>query len=192
MAPDEQAFTVFYRRHYGDVERYVRRRLAGDAVRDAVADVFLVAWRRFSEVPPEAALPWLYAVARHTLANEVRGARRAASLRARIEQQPEVHAGDPADRVAGQLALAEVFGALPEISQEIVRLVAWEGLTIAKAATVTGCSVSAATMRLHRARQQAHEALARVAAQSGDCTRPGAPAGERPGAPAAEKKEARS
>ncbi|GAA0221646.1 sigma-70 family RNA polymerase sigma factor [Cryptosporangium japonicum] len=168
MTPDEQTFTVFYRRYYGEVERYVRRRLAGDAVRDTIAEVFLVAWRRFSEVPLEAPLPWLYTVARHTVANQTRGARRAASLRARIEQQPEARADDPADRVAGRLALVEVFDALPEISREIVRLVAWEGLTVAEAASVAGCSVSAATMRLHRARQQAHEALARVTAQPGD------------------------
>ena len=58
--------------------------------------------------------------------------------------------------------LAEVFDALPEISREILRLVAWENLSLTEAADVAGCSVPAATMRLHRARQQAHAALERV------------------------------
>jgi RNA polymerase sigma-70 factor (ECF subfamily) len=162
MAPDEQDFTAFYRRHYDDVERYVRRRMTGEAVRDAVAEVFLVAWRRFSEIPREAELPWLYTVARHTLTNATRGTRRAFSLRERLQQQPAIHAPDPGARVADRLALVEVFNALPESHREILRLVAWEGLTVAAAAAIAGCSVPAATMRLHRARQQADEAFRRL------------------------------
>lgn len=38
---------------------------------DAVAETFLVAWRRLPEVPSgEEARPWLYGVARRTLANQ--------------------------------------------------------------------------------------------------------------------------
>jgi RNA polymerase sigma-70 factor (ECF subfamily) len=41
----------------------------------AVAAVFLVDWRRFADVPDDAR-PWLFAVARKTIANQNRGLRR--------------------------------------------------------------------------------------------------------------------
>ena len=50
------------------VAAYALRRTSPEAVEDAVAETFLVAWRRLDEVPAEP-LPWLYGVARRTLAN---------------------------------------------------------------------------------------------------------------------------
>jgi RNA polymerase sigma factor (sigma-70 family) len=164
MDTDEQVFTALYRRHYRHIERYVRRRLIGEVTRDAVAEVFLVAWRRLDEIPSGAALPWLYTVASNVVANQSRGAQRAEFLRARIEQQPVPRPPDPANDVVDQLAVAEVFDALPALSQEILRLVGWEGLSVSEAASVVGCSASAATMRLHRARRQAREAIEAAAA----------------------------
>ena len=39
---------------------------------DAVAETYTIAWRRFSDVPPdEGALPWLYGVCRRVLLNRV-------------------------------------------------------------------------------------------------------------------------
>jgi hypothetical protein len=57
--------TELYDRHGRDVLAYALRRASPDDAADAVADTFLVAWRRLAEVPaePEARL-WLYGVAR--------------------------------------------------------------------------------------------------------------------------------
>ncbi len=53
-------FRGVYRRHYPDVVRYGLRRLDGMAAAEELAqEVFLVAWRRRSEVPART-LPWLY------------------------------------------------------------------------------------------------------------------------------------
>src|SRR5437764_4567152 len=64
-------FHEIYTRHREDVTLYVRRRVAADSVDDLVAETFLVCWRKLDGVPREP-LPWLYAVARKTLANHHR------------------------------------------------------------------------------------------------------------------------
>ena len=50
--------------HYEAVQIYCFRRLRADDVNDAVAEVFLVAWRRIDQLPAGRELPWLYAISR--------------------------------------------------------------------------------------------------------------------------------
>src|ERR671935_449765 len=69
----DSRFHEIYERHREEVTLYVRRRVAADAVEDLVAETFLVCWRKLDDVPREP-LPWLYAVARKTLANHYRAA----------------------------------------------------------------------------------------------------------------------
>jgi RNA polymerase sigma-70 factor (ECF subfamily) len=52
----------------------------------------------------------------------------------------------------GDEALAAAFAELSENDREVLRLVAWEGLSLAEAATVLGCSAIAARVRFHRAK----------------------------------------
>ncbi|GIE78751.1 DNA-directed RNA polymerase sigma-70 factor [Actinoplanes philippinensis] len=158
MAKSEERFTVLYEQHYDAVERYVRRRLDDAAVRDVVAEVFLVAWRRLPEVPDDA-LPWLYGTARRVLANEFRGAGRRAALTVRAADHGEFQVDDHADEVAGRVSLAAALAGLPEPYAEALRLVAWECLTLRQAAKAAGCSLPAFAMRLHRARARLRQAL---------------------------------
>jgi RNA polymerase sigma-70 factor (ECF subfamily) len=99
-------------------------------------------------------LPWLYAVARKTLANERR-------KRARVAHGQEVPAGGPAPLGDGALAVA--FNALNERDREVLRLIAWEGLSLADAATVLGCSAVACRVRYHRAKSRLASRLAPAA-----------------------------
>jgi RNA polymerase sigma-70 factor, ECF subfamily len=60
----------------------VRRTPDPQDAADVVAETFLVAWRRLDAVPSgEQARPWLYGVARHTLANRQRSELRRNRLR---------------------------------------------------------------------------------------------------------------
>ena len=52
------------------------------------------------------------------------------------------------------MELAAAFRSLSEADREILRLAAWEGLTVAAIGTVIGCSAVAAKARLYRARQR--------------------------------------
>jgi len=128
---------------------------------DAVAETFIVAWRRLDDVPAgDDAVPWLYGVARRTLANQRRGLRRRARLAARLEQDAHttpLSTGAPSSP-AGDAALAALVR-LSASDQELLRLVAWEELSHAEIATVLGISVNAVAIRLHRARARFAQAF---------------------------------
>jgi RNA polymerase sigma-70 factor (ECF subfamily) len=156
----EAWFTSLYATHYPDIVRYGLRRLPdADAATELAQDVFVVAWRRRSAVP-ERPLPWLYAVARHTVANRWRHGRAAPTLLP-LTEADQVPAGliEP-DAMAPVLDLHRALRELPEADQEILRLVGWEDLSVADAAAALGCTRSAAAVRLFRARRRLRSALA--------------------------------
>ena len=137
-------FEQIYAEHVKAVRAYVRRRAPGDVVDDVVSETFLVCLRRIDAVP-DAALPWLYGVARKTLANERR-------RRARTSPVPSEAVADP--EPVGDGILAAAFAELGERDREVLRLVAWEGLSLRQAATVLGCSAVACRVRYHRAKSR--------------------------------------
>lgn len=151
---DEQRFARVYQETYDAVEAYVRRRIHPDQARDVVAEVFLVAWRRFGEAPAASPLPWLYGVARRTLANTRRADRRRTGLTELLAAQPRRDVDDHAGGVADRLHLAEAFDGLSATDQEVLRLAFWEELAPRDAATALGCSSATFQVRLHRARKR--------------------------------------
>jgi len=156
---DQQSdwFRAMYARHYPDVVRYGLRRLGGLAAAEELAqEVFLVAWRRRTEVPGYA-LPWLYGVARRLLANHWR-AQRAAPPGVPLTETATM--ADRHDAVTDLLDVRSALAGLSEDDQEILRLVGWEQLSLAEAALVLGCGTTAAKVRLHRARRRLRDALA--------------------------------
>jgi RNA polymerase sigma-70 factor (ECF subfamily) len=137
-----QRFEQIYADHADAVRAYVRRRAPHAIVEDVVADTFVVCLRRIDDVPREP-LPWLYGVARKTLANERRRRSREAPASADVVYEPEP---------AGDAVLASAFAELSELDREVLRLVAWEGLSQREAALVLGCSAVACRVRYHRAK----------------------------------------
>ncbi|MEU2212510.1 sigma-70 family RNA polymerase sigma factor [Streptomyces hygroscopicus] len=162
MSTDD-AFDAAYREHYWAVSRFVARRLDDQAweVEEVVAEVFAVAWRRRADLP-ESPLPWLYGVARNCLANTVRGKGRYRRLLARLGHHEVTRGGrtvaSPDAERPGSWVL-EALSRLTETDQEVLRLTAWEELTVEELGTVLGCGRSAAAMRLHRARRRLREQI---------------------------------
>ena len=142
----ESRFRDIYERHRDDVMLYVRRRVAPDSVDDVVAETFLVCWRKLEEVPGQP-LPWLYAVARNTLANHHRTTARQAGVSDRRSDE----AFSP---IGSDQGLARAFVRLSEPDREVLRLVAWEHLSLRDAARALGCSHVACRVRFHRARRR--------------------------------------
>jgi RNA polymerase sigma-70 factor (ECF subfamily) len=145
-----QRFEQIYAEHREAVGAYVRRRAPEALVDDVVSETFLVCLRRIDRVPPEA-LPWLYAVAWKTLANERR-------KQARAAHSDALPVGAPVP--VGDGVLATAFNALSEGDREVLRLVAWEGLSLTDAATVLGCSGVTCRVRYHRAKRRLASRLA--------------------------------
>jgi RNA polymerase sigma-70 factor (ECF subfamily) len=161
--PDTR-FEALYAEHYGRVLGYVLRRAPASVAGDIVADVFVVAWRRLDRVPEEP-LPWLLGVARRTLANERRGVRRRVALVEALRDTSGAATGETAGSSELRM-LADAVERLGEADRELLKLIAWDGLTTRESAIVLGISHGACRVRLHRLRRR----LAR-AVDSGGATR---------------------
>lgn len=152
-------FERIFQAHRRAVASYARRRGGPGVVDDVVAETFLVAWRRFDEIPGDA-LPWLYGVARGVLANQRRAGNRQDSLEQRLAAQPPRPSVDPADAVGEKQVYRAALAQLPDLYREALMLVAWEGLDGRRAARAAGCSRAAFEVRLHRARRRLEHELA--------------------------------
>ncbi len=148
-------FERLYRAHGQAVYRYCLRRTSRDDAKDAMADVFAVAWRRFDSIPnDEGQLPWLYAVARNVLSDRRRSHRRRDRLTAKIASHAPESVEGPETQVvrsAEYQAVVEAIGKLPQTDQEIIRLIEWEGLEREQVATMMFVSRAAIDKRMARA-----------------------------------------
>jgi RNA polymerase sigma factor (sigma-70 family) len=155
--------------------RYAQRRLENrDAAWDVVTDTFTSAWRHWDRHPVAAELlPWLYAIASNSVRDQRRSAERRRRLVARLSALPALrHVTDPAEGVVLSQSITEAMARLPEADREILRLVAWEGQTDARAlGLVLGLSPGTARSRVHRARR-------RLRAELGDAGQPDASRGD--------------
>jgi len=150
----ELRFRALFLDAYPALRRYARHRgLLGPDADDLVAEVLTIAWRRLDDVPRDDPVPWLFATARNVWRNGLRSNRRRDDLVRRlplpIVQGPPP---EPADHSSADIRRA--LDALNDDDQEILRLVAWDGLTTRQLAVTLDCKEPAARVRLHRARQR--------------------------------------
>jgi len=157
----KQRFDELFAAYRSDIVAYCTWRAASSSdAEDAVAEVFLIAWRRLDDVPDgDAARVWLYATARRVLANQYRSRRRRIALQDRLEGvAAEAH--DWAAITDG--VVHEALRRLSPRDREVLLLAEWEGLTPSQISTVLDCPNVTARGRLHRARRRfraAYEAL---------------------------------
>jgi RNA polymerase sigma-70 factor (ECF subfamily) len=150
----KQRFDALFAAYRSDIVAYCtwRAATASDA-EDAVAEVFLIAWRRFDELPDgNARRIWLYATARRVLANQHRSRRRRVALQDRLAESA---ATEPQDWPPSRTSDGVVHEALRRLSprdREVLLLAEWEGLTPSEISTVLNCPTVTARGRLHRAR----------------------------------------
>lgn len=149
----ELRFTALYDTHAQAVSSYLARRLPAPDRGDALAEVFTVLWRKIDDVPDKAR-PWLFGIARKVAANQVRAGGRASRLRQHLAAQPSPAAGDFVDASNTATDLARAFEELRESDREVLRLLAWDGLSVSDAAQALRCSSAAVVTRLHRARRR--------------------------------------
>lgn len=150
-------FELLYVKHAPAVKAYILRRTNASIADDLVAEVFVVCWRRFAEIPVDP-LPWLLGVARRVLSTQRRTEQRGAALRERLA---DTLSAPPAAHPAEETALACALAQLPEPDRELLLLIAWEELSAAQAAVVLNVKPATVRVRLHRARRRLAKALAR-------------------------------
>jgi RNA polymerase sigma-70 factor (ECF subfamily) len=154
---DKARFEQVFRDNARAVLSFALSRTQPEEAKDVVAQTFLVAWRRFAEVP-EDPLPWLIGVARRTLADLRRADRRREALRSRLSSRYRTVSASVDLDVPEQLHLRGSIGAalraLRPDDRDILVLTAWRDFTVEQLAEALGCSKPTASVRLHRARRR--------------------------------------
>lgn len=163
--PDRQSrFRALYISAYGDVLRFIQRRIPPAHAEDVAADAFLVAWRRLDDAPsrPGDLRAWLFGIARNCLLNSLRGDGRRDALAVRVAQAfPSAGhlAGNEAELVAHRIDLAVAWRRLSATDQETLALTVFEDLTSPQAGRVLGISAATYRLRLLRARRALSQEL---------------------------------
>ena len=105
---DRDAFGELFRLHHGRVYRLARAHL-GEAADDVVAETFLRAWRGLGRYRPTGVpfAAWLYGIARHVVADELR-------RRSRVRVTAEVPDRPSEPLEDDRLTLAAAIRRLPE------------------------------------------------------------------------------
>ena len=147
-------FEALYTATYADLLRFVQRRTDRHLAEDAVAEAYVVVWRRWADLPrdPGDARAWVHGVARQVLLNVQRGDRRRRALGVRLADARSVTDGDQ-DAAALRIDVARAWDRLTEVHQEALALSALDGLTAPQAGQVLGISPVAYRLRLSRARR---------------------------------------
>ena len=141
---DADAFEQLYRQHHAGIYRFFRFHLGTD-VDDAVAEVFLRAWRglpsyRDVGVPFQA---WLFGIARHVAVDELR-------RRGRCEPRDDLPEGAVEPMSVELLDLRNAVELLPQIQRQVIELKFLLGLTndeVASALRTTSGAVNAKQWR---------------------------------------------
>lgn len=154
----EAAFTELYRSHIEAIVNYSSRRISSDAAVEVVAETFAIAWRRFDDIPEGAELPWLYGVARKSIANHRRGQLRRTALHDKLR-----NGWSPDTQLLGDFSelshLRKALESMSDRDRDLLMLAGVEELKPAEIAMVLDVSPEVAWNRLSRARSRLRAAL---------------------------------
>ncbi|MFD1720442.1 RNA polymerase sigma factor [Amnibacterium endophyticum] len=173
VSGDGESFGVVFDRHRDRVRRHLTRLLdTPQDVEDAVAVVFLEAWRRRSSVRlvQGSVLPWLLVTATYTANNARRSARR---YRALLDRLPPP---EPAVDDTSLLEESDVVAALRRLSeadQQILTLCVLEEWSERDAAEALHVRPGTVKSRLHRAKRRLVKQFERLTAVGGEEVRHG-------------------
>lgn len=168
LAGEREAFSTLVTRHQAALYRHARGLgLDAAAAQDLVQDAFMKAYLRLRQCrDPERFLPWLLGVSRHLALDWLRDVRRREEPLEAAGEAP-AHDGGP-DRHEARDAVAGALAGLPDILREAFLLRHRLDCSYEEIAEITGASLSAAKMRVVRAREALRAAL--DAERAGDVT----------------------
>jgi RNA polymerase sigma factor (sigma-70 family) len=163
-------FAGIFDRHYGELHRYLRRRIGTGPAADLAAETFVTAFTRrgaYRAQGPDAR-PWLYGIAHNLLRNYVRHEHRRLAAYARRGAEPAEDAGAlaefgladaRADAAAASGPLRLALAGMAAGDRDVLLLFAWADLSYAEIAQALDIPVGTVRSRLNRARQRLRAAL---------------------------------
>ena len=153
MSNPQEQFTELWHAEAPRVLAFASRHVGAEAAHDVVAETFMIAWRRWGELPTPP-IGWLLVTSRKVMQNRARASRRNRALEERIALLDGVaaHAADFADTALTRRDALERLARLDDQHREALLLVSWDGLTNDQAAAVLGIKPATFRRRLSRAR----------------------------------------
>lgn len=150
-APTLRTVESFIRREAPALLAYFERRVAHSDAPDLFGETLLVIWRRVDSLPvdEQEARMWLYGVARRVLSSSRRGSVRRQALVQRLRDEA---ATDPPPQHSRDSELDAALAALSPVDAEIIRLLHWDGFTLAEIAQHLGRPPGTIRSRYSRAR----------------------------------------
>lgn len=142
---DREAFGALYKEHHGAIYRLARFYL-GAAAEDVVGETFLRAWKALPRYRATGApfVSWLYGIARHVVADELRKGKRSEPREVLPEQ--EVHKTED-DRLALNAAIAQ----LSDEQRKVIEMKYLLGMRNPEVAQLLGKSIGAVNAMQGRA-----------------------------------------
>jgi len=159
-------FEAVYAEHFDFVWRNLRRLgVPESALRDATQEVFLVVYRRLGEFIPRGTLrSWLYSILRRVAMAQKRQYR--LQQPAEIQRDPladDFHPDPETDAIRGQSLrrLLELLNELDDDKREALVSVDLEDMSVPEACVALDVNLNTLYSRLHAARRQIRQRLAR-------------------------------
>jgi RNA polymerase sigma-70 factor (ECF subfamily) len=142
-----------------DLLRYFARRVGADEASDLVAETMMAAWRRAAALPTddEQARMWLFGIARNVLANAQRSERRRLRLANRLRLLVSTVGDGPAPDQGADVR--DAIDRLPPDQADVVRLVHWDGFSLAEVAQLLDEPPTTTRSRYARAKESLRRAL---------------------------------
>ena len=158
---DPEQFAAIFDRYFGQIHRYLARRVGSKLADDLAADVFVAAFaqRTRYDLGQGCARPWLYGIATNLVGAQRRRERRYYRALARSAARQAVRPADAGDQVADRVsaaaagpALAAALATLAPGDRDVLLLVALADLSYPEVAAALGIPYGTVCSRLSRAR----------------------------------------
>jgi RNA polymerase sigma-70 factor (ECF subfamily) len=153
---DQRAFGELHARYAAMVHAILLARLPPHDAEDQVQEVFLLAWKKLSQLEDAAGFgAWLSAIARNRAADCWRRHRPSEPLE---EALADEHQADGSDVAEAHNVLAAIRG-LPEAYRETLVMRLCEGMSGPEIAEITGLEPGSVRINLHRGMKLLREKL---------------------------------
>lgn len=163
---DDERFTRLYEDTSRDLLAFLLRRCAtAEDAADCLAESYRIAWETGARIPAgDEARPWLFGVARNIARQTHKGETRRAATTIALATAAErwYTPSGPEDS-----ALADALSELSPVDQEIITMIAADGLAPREVAAILGLSPNAVRIRVHRAREKLRVLLGPAAPEEG-------------------------
>jgi RNA polymerase sigma factor (sigma-70 family) len=163
---DDERFTRLYEETSRDLLAFLLRRCAtAEDAADCLAETYRIAWETRARIPAgHKARPWLFGVARNIARQTHKGETRRAATTSALATAAErwYTPSGPEDN-----ALAAALSELSPFDQEIITMIAADGLPPRDVAAILGLSPNAVRIRAHRAREKLRALLGAAVPEDG-------------------------